>query len=148
MLSEIQTEIMRGKICPYCRKKSKFVDSSVIYGKSYGNIYWCKDCDAYCGVHKNTRQSLGRLANADLRFWKKEAHKYFDMIWKNEGMDRSTLYKMLAESLNLPPEYCHIGMFQIKTCKEVVEWSKNILNGLRQLDLDKGVEVDRPHYEI
>lgn len=148
MLSEIQTEILRGKICPYCKGPTEFVNSSVIYGKSYGMIYICAKCDAYCGVHKGTTNSLGRLANADLRFWKQEAHKYFDMIWRSENMNRKELYKLLAEHLQIPEQYCHIGMFSTKTCKEVVQWSKQLLNDLRRLDLDFGVPVDRPHYDI
>lgn len=148
MLNELQIDMIMGKVCPYCKGKSEFVDSSVIYGTSYGMIYLCRKCVAYCGVHKGTRNSLGRLANSELRFWKKEAHKYFDMVWKTEGMDRSELYKMLSESLSIPPEYCHIGMFSIITCKQVVVWSKTLLNDLRRLDLDMGVAVQRPHYDI
>ena len=29
---------------------------------------------AYVGVHKGTDKPLGRLANAELRYWKKRAH--------------------------------------------------------------------------
>lgn len=148
MLNEIQVEIMKGYVCPYCKKQTIFTDSSAVYGKSYGMIYLCKPCKAYCGVYKNTQVSLGRLANADLRFWKKEAHKYFDMIWKDNHINRNELYKILAEYLNLPAEYCHMGMFSTPTCKKVVDWSKAMLNDLRRLDMDFGIEVDRPHYDI
>lgn len=148
MLNEIQREIMKGLVCPYCKKATQFVDSSIIYGKSYGMIYHCKPCDAYCGVHKGTKISLGRLANAELRYWKKEAHKYFDMIWKDGHEKRSELYKILAEILEIPVDYCHIGMFSVATCKTVVTWSKMLLNDLRRLDMDFGLKVDRPHYDI
>jgi len=33
-LDETQTAIMQGKICPYCKGKTQYVDSAVIYGKS------------------------------------------------------------------------------------------------------------------
>lgn len=148
MLNEIQIEIMRGFVCPYCKKQTKFVNSSVVYGKSYGMIYYCAPCNAYCGVHKGSDISLGRLANSQLRFWKKEAHKYMDMLWKEEDMTRKEVYQVLSEYLNIPPEYCHIGMFSLKTCKEVVIWSKMMLNDLRRLDMDFGKEVKREHFEI
>lgn len=45
-------EIITGKVCPYCGKPTEYVDSSVIYGRSYGMIYLCRDCRAYVGVHK------------------------------------------------------------------------------------------------
>lgn len=146
-LDETQTAIMQGKICPYCKNKTKYVDSAIIYGKSYGMIYLCKPCDAYCGVHKGTDKSLGRLANKELRHWKKEAHKYFDIIWKEGHEKRGEVYKHLANHLKLPVEYCHIGMFSVETCKKVVSWAKMILNDLRRLGMDFGEDVKRSHYE-
>jgi len=110
-------------------------------------IYLCKPCDAYCGVHKGTDNALGRVANKELRYWKKQAHEYFDVIWKEGHEDRSIVYARLAMHLNIQVEYCHIGMFDIDTCKEVVDWSKMVLNDLRRLDMDFGIEVKRPHYE-
>lgn len=122
---EIDDPILSGKICPYCAKESKLVDSSVIYGSSYGLIYLCKPCDAYCGVHKGTIISLGRLANKELREMKKEAHKHFDSIWKGFKKSRSAMYKRLSELLGTSPERTHIGMFDIDQCKKVIELSKN-----------------------
>lgn len=147
LLDETQTAIIQGKICPYCKGKTEYVDSSVIYGKSYGMIYLCSPCDAYCGVHWGTDKSLGRLANKELRKAKIEAHKYFDVIWKEGHEERGEVYKHLANHLKLPVEYCHIGMFSVKTCQKVVDWSKMILNDLRRLDMDFGQDVKRPHYE-
>lgn len=147
VLNETQQLIMSGKICPYCKNETEYVDSSVIYGKSYGMIYLCKKCDAYCGVHKGTDKALGRIANAELRQWKKEAHKYFDIIWKENHEKRHNAYKYLSEHLGLPIEYTHIGMFSVETCKKVVDWSKMILNDFRRLDMDFGADVKRPHYE-
>lgn len=146
-ITKIHKEILKGKICPYCRNNTEFIDSKEVYGKSYGMIYICKPCDAYCGVHKGTNESLGRVANKELRYWKKEAHKYFDIIWNEKHETRSNCYKYLSEHLKIPTEFTHIGMFNVKTCKEVADWSKMILNDLRRLDLDFGVDVKRTHYE-
>ena len=55
-------DILTGKICPYCLKQSQYGDSSIFYGKSYGMMYYCLDCDARVGVHKGTDKALGRLA--------------------------------------------------------------------------------------
>lgn len=123
-LNEIQIDILQGKICPYCKEKTQYVDSAIIYGKSYGMIYLCKPCDAYTGVHKGTDKALGRLANKELRYWKKQAHKYFDILWKEGDEKRGDVYKRLAKELDIPIDYCHIGMFSIETCKKVIEWSK------------------------
>lgn len=138
--------VKEGKICPYCGGSSIHVDSSVIYGRSYGMIYLCAPCDAYVGVHKSEPdKALGRLANKELREWKKEAHKYFDVIWKDGHEKRGELYKHLSNHLKIESEFCHIGMFDVEICKQVVDWSKMILNDLRRLDKDFGLDVNREH---
>lgn len=133
-------EILTGKICPYCGKPTEYVDSSIIYGRSYGMIYLCRDCRAYVGVHKGTDRALGRLANAELREAKKEAHYYFDQIaktslinriWKKHipnTSNRNKAYLWLSNQLGIPHEICHIGMFDVENCKRVVELCKPIIN--------------------
>ena len=70
-------------ICDYCGTPADFVDSSVVYhGHSFGMIYLCPRCGAYVGVHKGSDKPLGRLANSELRNWKKAAHAAFDPLWK------------------------------------------------------------------
>ncbi len=142
-----QLLIMKGEVCPYCNGKSKFVDSQIVYGKSFGMIYLCSNCRAWVGVHKGTTTALGRLANAELRLAKKEAHKYFDMLWKLKLITRPEAYKYLSEWLQIHPDFTHIGMFGVKTCKSVVEFSKQKLNDNRRLDLDIGAIPITPYFE-
>lgn len=144
----INDPILNGSTCPYCGNKTEYVDSSIIYGKSYGMIYLCKPCDAYCGVHKGTNISLGRLANKELREFKKEAHKYFDKIWQLKIEERSTAYKWLSEMLEIEKSQCHIGMFDEKQCKDTAYFSKQLLNDKRRLDLDFGVTPQTEYYEL
>lgn len=127
-----EKDIISGKTCPYCGCKSKYVDSSVIYGRSYGMVYRCEPCDAFVGVHhKTSKKALGRLANRELREWKKKAHSYFDQLWKRglkEGRIkhevRSSAYKWLANELEIKVEHCHIGMFDIELCRRTIEACK------------------------
>ena len=97
---------MRKVYCDYCGRETEYVDSKVIYGKSYGKIYLCRNCMAYVGVHKGTDKPLGRLANAELRNWKKAAHAVFDPLWKY-GRFRV--------------EKTHIGMFDVGQCRKAIE---------------------------
>lgn len=102
-------------------------------------IYLCWDCMAYVGVHKGTDRALGRLANAELRVAKKEAHFYFDQIaktslinkiWKEHipnTSNRNKAYLWLSNQLNIPHEVCHIGMFDVEDCKRVVELCKPLI---------------------
>ena len=110
--------------CPYCGADAKLVDSAIVYhGHSYGNIWLCKPCDAYCGVHKNDNQNrpLGRLANKELREWKVKAHAAFDPLWKSKQMPRGKAYGLLQKLMNLGTEHAHIGLFDVDQCKTLIE---------------------------
>ena len=112
--------IYQGKVCPYCGKASKFVDSKVVYGRSYGMIYLCQPCNAYCGVHKGTTKALGRLANKELRDLKIQVHAAFDAIWKNNHMRRTDAYKWLADKLEVEARFSHIGMMSEELCSGAI----------------------------
>lgn len=126
-LSNEQKQIIAGKICPYCKRSSEYVDSSVVFGKSFGMIYFCGPCWAWCGVHSGTDIALGRLANAELRALKQQAHEKFDQLWEEKFMSRKKAYKWLSQALNIDPEYTHIGMFGPETCKKVIHLSTHLL---------------------
>ena len=127
----LDDEYLDGKICPYCREDTEYVDSKKVYGKSYGMIYLCKGCDAYVGVHDGTDVALGRLADKELRFWKKEAHRYFDPLWKkkaekgySKNKARRSGYMWLSKQLGIKPKRTHIGMMTVDECKKIVELCK------------------------
>lgn len=61
------------------------------------------------------------MANGDLRRWRRNAHAVFDRYWKRGSISRSDLYKRLANALGIPVERCHIGMFDIETCRKVFD---------------------------
>ena len=113
---------MRDVYCDYCGRKADYVDSSAIYGKSYGMVYVCWPCDAYVGVHKGTDKPLGRLADSTLRLWKRQAHDAFDSLWKYGRFRgrRNAAYAWLSEKMGLPIEKTPIGMFDVQQCKQVI----------------------------
>lgn len=127
MIAENNIEVLAGKICPYCSQPAEYVDSAVIYGKSYGMIYLCRPCDAYVGCHKKSDKALGRLANRTLRGAKKQAHFYFDKIWKDGLMERTEAYSWLSENMGVIRDLTHIGMFNEEQCAKVVELSRQFL---------------------
>ena len=108
--------------CIYCNSPVLFTDSKIVYGTSYGNIYVCSLCDAHVGIHKETDEPLGRLADAELRHWKKEAHDAFDQLWKGKSkiMKRPEAYKIMGSLMKLDPDFCHIGMFNEEQCQELI----------------------------
>ncbi len=121
-------EIITGRVCPYCAGKPQLMDSEAIYGRSYGLIWACLSCSAWVGVHKGSERPLGRLANAELREWKKKAHAAFDPLWKKKIAQgtkrfqaRTAAYEWLAGQMKLTRELCHIGMFDVRECRRVVD---------------------------
>ena len=111
-------------MCDYCGKQSHFVDSTIVYGRSYGMIYYCPGCKAWVGVHKGTDVPLGRLADAQLRKAKIAAHAAFDTIWRRRRTTRKEAYKWLSEQMGLPVEKTHIGMFDLAQCEQVITLCK------------------------
>ena len=108
-------------ICNYCGKPAEYVDSTVVYGSSYGMIYYCKPCNAWVGVHKGSGTPLGTLANAELRAYRRKAHGLFDRIWRRRWMSRGKAYDWLSEQMGLAREETHIGMFSIEQCRTVID---------------------------
>lgn len=112
--------------CPYCNKKTKLVDSSVIYGKSYGLVYLCTKCKAYVGVHKGTTKPLGTPASKNLRALRRQVHSYLDELWlhspkSKKSKERKNTYAWLSKQLNIPIEKTHVGMFNESQCIEAIE---------------------------
>lgn len=110
--------------CNYCKEDSVLVSGSIIYPHRPDLhskfFYLCKPCDAYVGCHRGTQEPLGRLANAELRKFKSLAHKAFDPYWKSGEATRSLAYRALAAKLGILAKDCHIGMFDVQTCKRVI----------------------------
>lgn len=113
-------------LCDYCGKPAQFVDSAIVYGGvSYGMIWYCQDCNVWVGVHRGTRTPLGRLANAQLRQWKRAAHAAFDPLWRGRKRTRRQAYRWLSQQMGLPKEKTHIGMFDIDQCRQCIEICNN-----------------------
>lgn len=118
--------------CNYCGDNAELVTGEVIYPHRPDLstlVFWrCEPCDAYVGCHKRSKNTpLGRLANAELRHFKTNAHRYFDVIWKRGYRSRTGAYAWLANQLGIKPSECHIGMFDVETCKEVARLSREYL---------------------
>lgn len=110
--------------CPYCWKCSVLVDGRAIYpGRPdlRQKLFWaCVSCEAWVGCHPGTKAALGRLANASLRKLKHEVHEVFDPHWisaPDRKAARTRAYARLAQEMGLPPEQCHIGMFDEERCR-------------------------------
>lgn len=117
-------------LCPYCGSLMILRDSSVVYGKSYGDVFVCAKypkCDTYVGTHKAGHMQglpLGTPANAELRNARKLLHEKFDPLWKHCYLSRGVAYVLLAKAMQIPHEECHIAMFDLVRCREA--WKHTI----------------------
>lgn len=111
-------------LCDYCQQPALLVGGEAIYPHRrdlYTREFWhCAPCSAWVGCHPGTARPLGRLADADLRAAKQQAHAAFDPFWRKANMKRNHAYGWLAKRLGIERERCHIGMFDVETCRRVV----------------------------
>ena len=124
--------------CPYCGCNAELVDSIAVYRKSYGMLWLCKPCQAWTGVHQDSKdhKPKGTLAKAALRQLRIQVHAAFDPIWQNqleqEGGSKSCirngLYRKMAVELELSHDACHVGHFDEAMCRRALEvcaeWKK------------------------
>jgi hypothetical protein len=132
--------------CPYCGSGVKLVDGATIYGGRRPDLALqqflaCERypaCDAYVGCHPDTGKPCGRLADKELRQWKRRAHDAFDPLWRRKAEKlrredpavsfnrarkeaRRLAYQWLSGQLGLSRGDCHIGEFGVTLCRRVVE---------------------------
>lgn len=122
--------------CEYCSKEAVLATGEKIYPHRDDlkkiKLWECEPCKAYVGCHKlnipkgiySDEIPLGRLANAELRKAKSLAHYHFDMYWRKEKYQRSSCYDSLAIKMGINIDKCHIGMFNVAQCEQVVEICK------------------------
>lgn len=120
-------------ICNYCGDFSEKVTGKEIYPHRkdlYCMTFYrcnCQPGSAYVSCHGTSEKPLGRLANKDLRQAKSAAHRAFDQLWRSKLLKRQDAYKWLAKQMNKSGADCHIGMFDISECQQVVELSRTKL---------------------
>lgn len=120
-------EIIAGHRRKFAAKKLGILELPVILrGKNY------PACDSYVRVQKGTNIPLGTLANKKLRELRKEAHRYFDMLYKTGLITKTSAYEWLSGTLSRPLEYAHIGMLGEYDCQIVIEESKKYLKMERE----------------
>lgn len=116
---------MRIVLCPYCGCPTALVRAPYIYGSNArdpaAQFYYCLICGAYVGCHKHGNVPMGTPADKVTRDARRQAHRAFDLVWKRRKMTRWEAYVWLSKQMNLSQDKTHIGMFDEKQCKQVVQ---------------------------
>lgn len=65
---------------------------------------------------------FGTLANKELREYRKQAHYWFDRLWKKPTkiFTRYKAYDWLSHEMHLRREDTHIAHFEIEQCKQLI----------------------------
>ena len=85
---------------------------------------------------------MGNLADGELRALRREAHKYFDALYKDGKMSREGAYRWLADLLCKPMKEVHISCLSDYHCKVVIDKAKEIL-AFREKTIYKNVLTER-----
>lgn len=142
--------------CPECDGKMYLKRSR------YGLFYGCENypgCRATHGAHANGRP-LGVPANSVTKVARISAHDAFDQLWigalaiydirergaarrkaehKINQTARVRAYEWLADRLGVPFDDCHIGSFDLDTCRLVVQ----VCSGVRPRDVRRWAKARR-----
>lgn len=121
-----QKLIFTARKCPYCGGVPELVDGGEIFGPrrpdTAGRYYLCRPCAAWVGCHRYSSEAMGRLATAELRGLRREAHRVFDLIWqKRYKASRYKAYSWLSLRMGIPRHLVHMGYFDEEQCRQVIE---------------------------
>lgn len=111
--------------CPYCHHPAQLVGGDAVYPHlpylSSKKFYYCATDRAWVGCHEGTEKPFGTLANAELRMARMAAHAALDPIWQSGKVRRVAAYQWLALKLGINVHDCHVGQFDLETCRRVIE---------------------------
>jgi transposase-like protein len=111
-------------ICQYCKKPAKFVDSKIIYGKSYGMIYLCKECKYYFTVNKLGKKIDDYYVTKALQLFL-EGLSYRE-IERIIGVSHVSISNWVKEfKIKKPPHPNYHPTYKIFKHNELVEFLKN-----------------------
>jgi hypothetical protein len=87
----------------------------------------------YPAMHglKSRKTTPARLANAELRAVKSQAHTVFDLLWQSGLLSRSAAYEWLVSAMDSHCRDCHFAMFDVAQCQTAMALSQVKLDELQ-----------------
>ena len=105
------------KACPDCGS------DMVLRNSRHGKFYGCSkypNCTATHGAHEDGTP-LGVPADNETKEARMEAHRIFDMLWKDGPLSRKEAYQWMQEKMGLSEKEAHIGMFDKEQCERLIQ---------------------------
>lgn len=94
-------------------------------------LYYVCKCGAYCGADGRTQRPYGRPAGPETRRLRGEAHRVFDLLWREKHMTRDEAYFWLATATGLTRLTCHIGLMDQAMLRRTIQASSEKLATFR-----------------
>ena len=91
--------------------------------KSRGRHYRCPKCGHACPEYHHDGRALGPMDQCT-KTARRMAHTQFDRLWqeRKDGSfsSRDAAYGWLSHQLGIPRSRCHMALFDLDTCLQVV----------------------------
>jgi hypothetical protein len=102
--------------CPDCGDSMALMKDRNFVG------YRCRSLDCR-GSHASHPDGspVGTPADARTRKARTLAHEAFDRVWRTKKMTRGRAYAWMRNELGMTEEECHIGSFDVETCRRLVQ---------------------------
>lgn len=127
--NETRWNTSRIKLCDTCGKTARLVHDIELYGRpvlDWPFHWWCPNCYAHINCKPGTDIPVKAMDSIAVKEARRQAHRHFDRLWRTKP-ERTKAYSWLARQMNMSPKECHIGMFTIDQCKDVIRLAKERL---------------------
>ncbi|MBD5172620.1 MAG: hypothetical protein HDT02_05320 [Bacteroidales bacterium] len=122
MTSDTEAKIRRGEICSFCGLPTEVILHSGWRERK------CPSCGASVRCHFGTDRGMGRVAGSSLKRLRKEAHRWFDAVWKNKiKKSRYNAYSWLALRMHKNKDDVHFSLMTEEECRQAIEVCRHII---------------------
>jgi len=94
--------------------------------------FWkCDECGNYVGCHhktKNRTNPLGCIPTPEIKKARSHIHAILDPLWKNKRFERSEVYRMIEQKLDLKWKYHTAQIRTIEEAREIYKAVREIAN--------------------
>ncbi len=143
IMGKIKDALPAPTACDNCNSKNiKLTTNDAVYGRQFGDwpwCYFCIDCRAAVGCHKDTNIPLGKMGDKATRQLRLKAHEVFDKIWQERLLSREGAYRWLATCLRIELPNCHMSWLDKNQLEQAIEFS----NEFYKLNFDTLSQINK-----
>ncbi|PSU25138.1 hypothetical protein CTM88_18170 [Photobacterium aquimaris] len=107
-----------------CNSKVVLQHADDVFGRALGTwpwLYICTRCNCRVGTHPGTDIPMGTLADHETRKARQISKSLFIDWAKRNNYSQTRRYELLSSMLDIKITKCHFAMFDLDTCKSVIQ---------------------------